>query len=217
MVIGIVLYFSLLCPIHFVLQSVHLTSVCVILPSPSVTCPYQIKSNLFIHHICETDSGMLILQCFLGGLLGEWRHFTAPLTFRIVSLSILLLSTGYCAPVWSRSPHVKKVDVAFNSSLQIVSGCLKPTPVFYLPVLAGIAPARLRQKAATIALARKAVKHDWHILHDMTKNEVPPCRLKSRKPYTMSQIEIKACGVNDTVVALLPRTLLYIRSPSMFI
>ena len=36
-------------------------------------------------------------------------------------------------------------------------------------------------ETATIALARKAVKHDWHILHDTTKNEVPPCRLKSRK------------------------------------
>ena len=61
--------------------------------------------------------------------------------------------------------------------------CLKPTPVFHLPVLAGIAPAGLRRKAATLALAWKAVNHDWHMLHDTTKNEVPPCRLKSRKPY----------------------------------
>ena len=28
-----------------------------------------------------------------------------------------------------------------------------------------------------------AVKHDWHIVHDTTNIEVPPCRLKSRKPY----------------------------------
>ena len=39
-----------------------------------------------------------------------------------------------------------------------------------------------RRKAATLALARKAVKDDWHILHDTTNNEVPPYRLKSRKP-----------------------------------
>ncbi len=26
-------------------------------------------------------------------------------------------------------------------------------------------------------------KHGRHILHDTTKNEVPPCRLKSRQPY----------------------------------
>ena len=66
----------------------------------------------------------------------------------------------------------------------------KPSPVLQLPVLAGIAPAGLRREAATLALARKAVKHDWHILHDTTKNEVPPCRLKSRKPYNKEAQEM---------------------------
>ena len=32
-------------------------------------------------------------------------------------------------------------------------------------------------------LARKAVKHDCHILHDTSKNKVPTCRLKSHQPY----------------------------------
>ena len=85
---------------------------------------------------------------------------------------------------------MKKVDVAINSSLRTISGCLNPTPVFQLSVLAGIAPAGLRRKAATLALAWKAVKHDWHILHDTTKNEVPPCRLKSRKPYNKEAQEM---------------------------
>ena len=43
------------------------------------------------------------------------------------------------------------------------------------------------RKAACLALARKAVKHDWHIPHGTAKNEVPPCRLKSRKPYSKAQ------------------------------
>ena len=37
---------------------------------------------------------------------------------------------------------------------------------------------------------RKAVKHDWHIPHDTTKNEVHPCRLKSRKPYNKEAQEM---------------------------
>ena len=74
--------------------------------------------------------------------------------------------------------------------MQTMSGCLKPTPVLQLPVLTGIAPAGLRRTAATLALARKAVKHDWHILHGTTKNEVPPCRLKSRKPYNKEAQEM---------------------------
>ena len=89
-----------------------------------------------------------------------------------------------------RRCRLQQVDVAINSSLRTISGCLKPTPVFQLPVLAGIAPAGLRRKAATLALARKAVKDDWHILHDTTKNEVPPCRLKSRKPYNKEAQEM---------------------------
>ena len=104
-------------------------------------------------------------------------------TLRISTQALVFPAAEYCAPVWSRSPHVKKVDVAINSSLRTISGCLKPTPVFQLP-------ADLRRKAATLALARKAVKHDWHILHDTTKNQVPPCRLKSRKPYNKEAQEM---------------------------
>ena len=85
---------------------------------------------------------------------------------------------------------MKKVDVAINSSLRTISSCLNPTPMLQLPVLAGIAPAGLRRKAATLVLARKAVKHDWHILHDTTKNEVPPCRLNSPKPYNKEAQEM---------------------------
>ena len=111
-------------------------------------------------------------------------------TLRISTQALLYSAAEYCAHVWSRSPYVKNVDVAINSSLRTICGCLKPTPVFQFPVLAGTAPAGLRRKAATLALARKAVKHDWHILHDTTKNEVPPYRLKSRKPYNKEAQEI---------------------------
>ena len=39
-------------------------------------------------------------------------------------------------------------------------------------------------------VAKKALEHDWHILHDTTKNEVPPCRLKSRQPYNREAQEM---------------------------
>ena len=118
-------------------------------------------------------------------------------TLRISTQALLFPAAEYCAPVWSRSPHVKKVDVAINSSLRTIYGCLKPTPVFLLPVLAGIAPAGLRRKAATLALTRKAMKHDWHILHDTTKTEVPSCRLKSRKPYNKEAQEMLSVILED--------------------
>ena len=85
-------------------------------------------------------------------------------------------------PLSGAEAHTLKVDVATNSSLRTIFGRLKLTPVYQLPALTGIAHVGIRRKAATLALARKAVKHDWHILHDTTKNEVPPsppCRIKT--------------------------------------
>ena len=50
--------------------------------------------------------------------------------------------------------------------------------------IAGIAPVGLRRKAATLApAAQKAVKHDWHLMHDTTKNGVLPGRLKFHQTY----------------------------------
>ena len=37
-------------------------------------------------------------------------------TLRISTQALVFPAAEYCAPVWSRSPHVKKVDVAINSS-----------------------------------------------------------------------------------------------------
>ena len=127
-----------------------------------------------------------------------WR--ASAKTLRISTQALVFHTAEYCAHVWSRTPHVKMVDVAINTSLRTISGCLKLTPVFQLPVLARI--AGLRRKAATLALARKAVKHDWHILHDMTKNEVPPCRLKSRKPYNKEAQEMLSVIPEDRMHGL---------------
>ena len=55
--------------------------------------------------------------------------------------------------------------------------------MFYLPVLVGIAPAVLRREAASLTLARKAQKHDWHILHNTTTTALPLNRLKSCHSY----------------------------------
>ena len=74
-------------------------------------------------------------------------------TLRVSTQALVFSVAEYCAPAWSRSPHVKKVDAPINNALRIITGCLKPTPNFILPVLAGIAPAGLRRRAATLALA----------------------------------------------------------------
>jgi len=51
-----------------------------------------------------------------------------------------------CAPVWTRSAHTSLVDVKLRESMRIVTGCLKPTPVQWLPVMSAIAPPHLRRE-----------------------------------------------------------------------
>ncbi|KAJ3605796.1 hypothetical protein NHX12_027840 [Muraenolepis orangiensis] len=58
-------------------------------------------------------------------------------TLRISTQALVFSAAEYCAPVWSRSPHVKKVDPIINNALRIITGCLKPTPVSYLPKALG--------------------------------------------------------------------------------
>ena len=56
-------------------------------------------------------------------------------------------------------------DKAINEGLRIVTGCLKPTPIEYLPALSGIPPAELRRIATTtLRLARQSLElsHAFH-------------------------------------------------------
>ena len=75
-------------------------------------------------------------------------------TLRISTQALVFPAAEYCAPVWSRSPHVKKVDVAINSSLRTITGCLKPTPVFQLR-LSRSSPCRPKAK-------RTHLRSPWH-------------------------------------------------------
>ena len=68
-------------------------------------------------------------------------------------------------------------------------------PVFQLPVLAGIVPAGLQRKVATLALARTPVKHDWNILHDTTNNEL--CLHANSSPVTLTIGRHMRCYVSS--------------------
>ena len=57
----------------------------------------------------------------------------------------------YCAPVWSCSAHTIRVDVQLNSTMRLISGTLRSTPLRWLPVLSNIEPPALRRKAATVS------------------------------------------------------------------
>ena len=51
----------------------------------------------------------------------------------------------YAFPVWARSQHASKLDPALNDACRSITGCLRPTNVEELYMLAGIAPPDIRR------------------------------------------------------------------------
>lgn len=53
------------------------------------------------------------------------------------------------------------------------------------------------QETATLTLARKAQRHDWHILHNTTTTVPPPNRLKSWHPYSKAAQDLLSYTPDD--------------------
>ena len=66
-------------------------------------------------------------------------------TIRTTALALSYSVTEYAAPVWARSHHAQKLNTELNSACRAVTGCLKPTNVEYLYLLARIAPPDIRR------------------------------------------------------------------------
>lgn len=108
-----------------------------------------------------------------------------PNTVRTSALTLCYSAAEYAAPVWARSCHAKKVDIALNETSRIISGCLKSTPVEEILVLSGIAPSDIKREIASVIERHKQQNDPRHPLHG--KNPAQS-RLRSRKSFlTMIQ------------------------------
>ena len=67
------------------------------------------------------------------------------ITIRTTALALSYSVAAYAAPVWGSSPHARKLNTELNSACIAVTGCLKPTNVEDLYLLAGIAPTDIRR------------------------------------------------------------------------
>ena len=130
-------------------------------------------------------------------------------TLRTAALSLVYSTAEYCAPVWCRSVHIRLIDSVINDALRIVTGCLRPTPSVYLPVLSGIQPAELRRQGATLSLANRSSLDPDHILHGQFHESQDVCRerLKSRRSFvpaarklldSLSEMDVRAAEWTNT-------------------
>ena len=120
-----------------------------------------------------------LLRCLAGT---SWVAKT--LTLRTSALAVVYSAAEYSTPAWCRSKHTRKLDVVLNDTMRIITRCLKPTPIEYLPVLAGIPPPHLRREELTHKFANKVVAAEHHPLHSRILNcSLPRQRLPSRQPF----------------------------------
>ena len=85
---------------------------------------------------------------------------------RTAALSLVYSTAEYFGHVWCRSALIRLIDSFLNDALRIVTECLRPIPTDYLPILAGIQPAELRRRGATLSLANRTTLNPDHILHE---------------------------------------------------
>lgn len=97
------------------------------------------------------------------------------------ALALVYSVADYCAPVWARSAHCKKVDVQLNNTMRIITGPVRSTQLDWLPVLSNIAPPDLRRQVQTESMILKLSNYpDLPVQIDIA-NHLPK-RLRSRKP-----------------------------------
>ena len=78
--------------------------------------------------------------------LANSKWGTNASTIRTTALALCYLVAEYAAPVWARSTYEDILEPELNKACRVITGCLKPTYVEYLYLLAGIAPPDSRRE-----------------------------------------------------------------------
>ncbi|KAL1448470.1 hypothetical protein WDU94_013986, partial [Cyamophila willieti] len=86
-----------------------------------------------------------IIQKLCGSKWGSSSH-----VLRTSALGLVYSAAEYCAPVWLNCNHTDLVDVQLNNTMRIITGSIKPTPTFWLPILSNIPPPKLRRENALL-------------------------------------------------------------------
>ncbi|VVC25095.1 Reverse transcriptase domain [Cinara cedri] len=85
--------------------------------------------------------------------MSSWGCHTSVL--RTTALALVYSVAEYCAPVWARSAHCRKVDTQLNHTMRIISGTVRSTQTECLSKLSNISPPDLRRLTHTKKIIEK--------------------------------------------------------------
>lgn len=100
---------------------------------------------------------------------------------RVSALALVHSVAEYCAPVWFRSSHCKKVFWSSTKRSELLMGTIRLIQVLWLPVLANIAPPELRRMMHAERSMDK-IKRNPNLLLNEVMITHPQKMLKSRRP-----------------------------------
>ena len=153
-------------------------------PTPTYLGVKLDRSLTFRHHLVALRKKLSSRVTLLRRLVGsEWG--AGAKTLCIATLSLVYSAAEYCAPVWCRIANTRLIDSVLNDALRIVTGCLRPTPTDYLPLISCIQPSELRRLGATLSLAHRGSRDPDHILYGLLSgsSNTRQVRLRFRRPF----------------------------------
>ena len=115
--------------------------------------------------------------------LANSRWGTNARTIRTTALALCYSTAEYAAPVWERSAYAHLLNTELNQACRAITGCLRPTNVENLYLLAGIAPPEIRRSVCARVERTKQVERETHSLFGHTPARR---RLKSRRSFLTS-------------------------------
>lgn len=148
-------------------------------PQPKYLGTTLDRTLTFRTHLTKLASKLRTRNNILHKLAASSWGATAD-TLRTTALSLVFSTAEYCAAVWLNSPHTKKIDTVLNDSLRIITGCIKPTPLYWLPALSNIEPPTVRRHRALMRTFSMINANQELPIHTDLKSKFG--RLKSRHP-----------------------------------
>ena len=105
----------------------------------------------------------------------KWGTSASAIISRALALCYSI--TEYAAPVWARSHPAHILDSELITACRAITGCLKPTNVEDLYLLAGFAPPDIRRD---VCARVEKKKQELNIAHSLYGQSPTESRLKSR-------------------------------------
>ena len=125
--------------------------------------------------------------------LANSRWGTNARTIRSTAIALCYSTAEYAAPVWERSAYSHLLNPELNQACRAITGCLRPTNVENLYLLAGIAPSEIRRSVCARVERTKQVERDPLPVWAHTSKKTS--KVEKKLPYkcSTSSLPSKSC------------------------